>query len=179
MKAVGVFAVMAILMLWFRIQDTQAVQPAELQLAELQPETRERTMSEYEYTVLKYEVIDGDTVRCWLDLGFDISKKIDVRIEGVNTPEKRGHEKTAGIPVTEVVKKFLKDHGGEGDMRVISTEWGKYAGRCVGDIRIDGFITLSQFLRDTGICQVYGDPDFTEAELESIANTAQAYLEGE
>ena len=43
----------------------------------------------YEYNALIDRVVDGDTLKCTVDLGFSTWKKITVRMEGINTPESR------------------------------------------------------------------------------------------
>lgn len=44
----------------------------------------------YEYRVADVvEVIDGDTIDVRIDLGFDISLKKRVRLNGIDTPESR------------------------------------------------------------------------------------------
>lgn len=160
--------------------------------------------SSYTYRVLDYKVIDGDTIRCWVDLvstipdeivevdlGFDISaqlkvdsrltKEIDVRIEGINTPEKRGDEKIAGIPVTIVVKMILYNLDPLGGYRVRSNEWGKFAGRCIGDVISVSMSAksepirrpLSDMILDMELAKPYRDADgerttYTQEELIKI-----------
>jgi len=44
----------------------------------------------YEYRIAKIEqIIDGDTFDAYIDLGFDISLKKRVRLNGIDTPESR------------------------------------------------------------------------------------------
>jgi endonuclease YncB( thermonuclease family) len=41
------------------------------------------------YRVLSCEVLDGDTVRCVVDLGFSVTMTASMRLCGIDTPEKR------------------------------------------------------------------------------------------
>lgn len=42
----------------------------------------------YTYSAKVLKVIDGDTIDCEIQLGFDISHKIRFRLNGIDTPEK-------------------------------------------------------------------------------------------
>ena len=47
----------------------------------------------FQYYARGVEVIDGDTIDAEIDLGFDISHKIRIRLHGINTPETRTRNK--------------------------------------------------------------------------------------
>ena len=47
----------------------------------------------YEYNAVVDRVVDGDTIKCTIDLGFSTWKKVTVRMEGINTPESRTRDK--------------------------------------------------------------------------------------
>ena len=88
----------------------------------------------YEYKIKTIEhIVDGDTFDCTVDLGFNISHKIRVRMYGINTPESRTRdleEKAKGLEskkyFTEVITEWLDD-----DLFVKTKEKGKY-GRYLG-----------------------------------------------
>ena len=62
-----------------------------------------------EWVPIKLErVIDGDTFVVLVDLGFDTLARRTCRLEGVDAPEVRGHEKKEGLRVTKAVKEFLR-----------------------------------------------------------------------
>ena len=44
----------------------------------------------YEYGVKVLRVLDGDTIECEIDLGFNVKKTETLRLTGVDTPEKNG-----------------------------------------------------------------------------------------
>lgn len=181
--AIGVTLVWAVLFVFIfgPIVKDLSLKP-EPQVENQMEQKEERRMAPYNYNVLEYRVIDGDTVEAVLDLGFDIRKKISVRISGVNTPERRGSEKRAGIPVTLVVQHYLTDNQ---PLVVESHEWGKYAGRCLGDI-VDSQNRqgLAHFLIINGFGKLYANPDGTrttydEQELDHIRQLAYNYLIGD
>ena len=90
----------------------------------------------YEYSAKLIRVVDGDTIDCMIDLGFDIKVRKRVRLAGINAPESRTRdleEKKRGLAATERVIELL-DNGG--DEFIIRTEYdrsGKY-GRVIGNI---------------------------------------------
>lgn len=49
-------------------------------------------------------IVDGDTIYIVIDLGWSMTYKERARLEGVNTPEKRGDEREAGLWVADWVK---------------------------------------------------------------------------
>lgn len=59
----------------------------------------------YHYRASVVHVVDGDTIEVHIMLGFDVAFDLRVRLYGVNTPEKTGATKVAGLAAT----KFTKD----------------------------------------------------------------------
>ena len=65
----------------------------------------------YEYNAIVDRVVDGDTIKCTIDLGFSTWKKITVRMEGINTPESRTRdleEKKLGLAAKDRLKTILE-----------------------------------------------------------------------
>jgi micrococcal nuclease len=93
----------------------------------------------YNFRVIEINrVVDGDTIDCTIDLGFDLYKKERVRVAGVDTPEKRtkdAEEKALGYDATNWLKEKLEGAISGDDDLVIRTELvggvGKY-GRLLG-----------------------------------------------
>ena len=90
----------------------------------------------YEYEGIVEKVVDGDTIDCLLDLGFDTWKKVRVRFAGINAPESRTRdlvEKQKGLEA----KKWLIDTIQSNNNRVVvkSVGVGKY-GRCLGIVHL-------------------------------------------
>jgi len=89
----------------------------------------------YEYKVKSVDhIVDGDTLDVTVDLGFNISHKIRVRMYGINTPESRTRdleEKARGLEskkrLTEIVTSYME----EDTLFVKTKKKGKY-GRYLG-----------------------------------------------
>ena len=103
----------------------------------------------YEYACKVERVVDGDTVDCVMDLGFDILYKCRVRLFGIDTPESRTRnldEKARG----KMAGAFLKNKIDAGEKIVIQTKLkdsrGKF-GRVLGNIIVDG-ININQLMID-------------------------------
>ena len=63
----------------------------------------------YQYKVKLDRVIDGDTIDCMIDLGFDVSTKKRIRFLGINTPESRTRdleEKKRGLEAKARLKEI-------------------------------------------------------------------------
>ena len=110
----------------------------------------------YEYEAQLVRVIDGDTVDCILDLGFDIKYKCRIRLKGIDTPETRTRdleEKKRGFAAKERVQELLNDN----NTFVVKTELdkkGKY-GRILGTIILNNDETINQILLTEGHAEVY------------------------
>tara|TARA_R110001599_G_scaffold80502_1_gene217426 strand:+ start:562 stop:909 length:348 start_codon:yes stop_codon:yes gene_type:complete len=93
----------------------------------------------YEYKIKTIDhIVDGDTFDCTIDLGFNISHKIRVRMWGINTPESRTRdleEKARGLESKKRLMELLEE---KSDMLVLATkEKGKY-GRYLGIVYAGG-----------------------------------------
>ena len=115
----------------------------------------------YEYKVKTIDhIVDGDTFDCTLDLGFNISHKIRVRMYGINTPESRTRdleEKARGLASKKRLIEILEEN--EGDLILATKEKGKY-GRYLGIVlrkRKDDeeLLNINQRLIDEGFAVEY------------------------
>ena len=90
------------------------------------------------YTATVVRVVDGDTVEVEVALWPGLVQRISLRLEGVNTPEKRGAplcEKIAASQAEAFTRRFLR----LGQSVVVSgVRLGKYAGRVLGRLAVDG-----------------------------------------
>lgn len=101
------------------------------------------------YSAEVVKVIDGDTVKMQLGLGPGLTKTINIRLDGVNTPEKRTRdlcEKAAGIAATAFTEQWLANAT---TLSVSNVRNGKYAGRWLGSIAADG-VDLTTALIESG-----------------------------
>ena len=100
----------------------------------------------YEYNAVLDRVVDGDTIDVTIDLGFNVWKKIRVRMEGINTPESRTRdleEKKRGIAAKDRLIELL----GDGNFTLQSHGVGKY-GRCLGELFIEDMNINQQLITE-------------------------------
>ncbi|MHA2039470.1 MAG: thermonuclease family protein [Promethearchaeota archaeon] len=101
-------------------------------------------------------VYDGDTLTVSLDLGIEISKKIKVRLLGVDTPELRLEEREEGLKVRDYVRGLVLQK--EVLIKTYKDKTGKY-GRYLAEIFIeqeDGtYLNLSAHLLELGFAKPY------------------------
>jgi len=111
-------------------------------------------MFTYEAKVLR--VVDGDTIDALIDLGFDIHKKIRIRMVGINTPESRTRdleEKKRGLAAKARLKEILKEN--KNKFILESQGVGKY-GRCLGIIKIGDTIVNEQLIIEGHAVEYFG-----------------------
>ena len=89
----------------------------------------------YQYKVKLDRIIDGDTVDCYIDLGFDIQTKKRIRFAGINTPESRTRdleEKKRGLAAKARLTEILNSAS---EIHLDSHGVGKY-GRVLGQLHV-------------------------------------------
>ena len=89
----------------------------------------------YQYKIKLDRIIDGDTIDCYIDLGFDIQTKKRIRFAGINTPESRTRdleEKKRGLAAKARLKEILE---AAEEIHLDSHGLGKY-GRVIGQLHI-------------------------------------------
>lgn len=124
----------------------------------------------YEYKCGVTRIVDGDTVDCEIDLGFDIVYKSRVRLYGIDTPESRtkdSDEKARG----KLASDFLAQHILHADKLVIQTKLDKKGkfGRVLGVIVADG-VDLNQALIDNHLAVAYTGQSKDDVEAQHLAN---------
>jgi len=136
----------------------------------------------YNFRVMKINrVLDGDTIDCTIDLGFDLYKKERVRIAGVDTPEKRtrnAEEKVLGIDATNWLKDKLSGAISGDDDLIIRTELiggvGKY-GRLLGWCYVgDAEISLNEQMIEEGYAWSYSGGT-KKKDLEELREIRRQY----
>lgn len=89
----------------------------------------------YQATVVK--VLDGDTLKLDVAIWPGLTQRINLRLNGVDTPEKRGSppcEKELAKKATEFTRQFVS-----GSLVAVSNvSLGKYAGRALGSVSVEG-----------------------------------------
>lgn len=90
----------------------------------------------YQASVVR--VVDGDTVTLMVQIWPGLTQQINLRLDGINTPEKRKSplcEKAAAKRAAEFTERFLD---GQETVTVSGVRLGKYAGRVLGKIAVGG-----------------------------------------
>ena len=134
----------------------------------------------FTYPFTPTRVIDGDTVEGYADMGFYVKRLVSVRLIGVNTPEKRGREKAAGLVVRDFVNDWVIEN--KRNLELVSKEVDKF-GRVLGDLVVvsvesdtPGFkVTTTNSLSVTLLNKKIAKPykggkrvPFTQKELDAI-----------
>lgn len=105
----------------------------------------------YYYNSRVEKVIDGDTVRLDIDLGFTVHWKSNCRLYGVNTPELRSKDPQEKMKALEA-KQFLIDNLPD-EVVIHSRELDKY-GRPLVDIYVEGRLINDEII-EKGFSQNY------------------------
>lgn len=108
----------------------------------------------YEYRAKVVNVIDGDTLRVWVDLGFETFVNAKVRLLGINCPETRTKdlaEKELGFKAKDEVKRLLP----EGTPIIIKTQLDKtdsfsryLAIVYIGDLNLNDYLLKEGFAKE-------------------------------
>ena len=110
-----------------------------------------------EYQAELIKVLDGDTIDCWIDLGFNLKIKKRVRYMGIDTWESRTRdldEKKKGLAAKAFTKDLL-ENSDEGKFSIISYGKGKY-GRVLGELFVKGHEqSVNQLLIENGHAYEY------------------------
>jgi len=101
----------------------------------------------YPATVVK--LIDGDTMRLDIDLGFDVRYGSNCRVYGINAPELRTPQGKEALAFAATLVKA-------GDqVKVFSCGWDKYGGRFDGDVVLSEDRSFATLMLDAGHAVVY------------------------
>jgi micrococcal nuclease len=104
-------------------------------------------------------VVDGDTIDCDIDLGFDISINQRIRLAGIDTPESRTkdlYEKKLGLESKDFLKKKLSECKGNLVIKTEKIDSTEKYGRILGWLYEDGKeISFNQMMIDEGYAWSY------------------------
>jgi endonuclease YncB( thermonuclease family) len=95
----------------------------------------EQKFGPYDATLVK--VIDGDTLKLDVMIWPGLTQRINLRLNGVNTPESRSKkpcEKALAKKATEFTRRFVQ----RASLSISNVKNGKYAGRVLGSVTADG-----------------------------------------
>ena len=126
--------------------------------------------------LLEYNVIDGDTVKVSVDLGYNLFHRVSVRLQGIEAPSMTVPGEAAAA---EVVAAAVRDWLAKVDpanLRVESVKFGKYAKRIIGDMldlskpdQVEG--RLAVWLLREKLVKLYDGgtkPHWTDEELVAV-----------
>ena len=125
----------------------------------------------FEYNGTLVKVLDGDTIDCYIDLGFDLKIKKRIRYMGIDTWESRTRdldEKAKGLLAKARNKELLE----AGVFKIVSYGTGKF-GRVLGEFFVspdavgheisenvdrssDGLVSINDILINEGHAYEYG-----------------------
>ena len=127
-----------------------------------------------EYQCELIRVVDGDTIDCYIDLGFNLKVKKRVRYMGIDTWESRTRdkeEKVKGLAAKPRNKELLE----AGTFKIVSYGTGKF-GRVLGEVFVqtdDGLVSVNETLISEGHAYEYDGGKkkkfITEIETEKSA----------
>jgi micrococcal nuclease len=109
----------------------------------------------YEYKAKVLKVLDGDTVDCMVDLGFNVWMKQRVRLSEIDAPEVRTkdlNEKELGIKAKDRVVELLYNNNNE--FILISNSIDKY-GRCLGTLVLNDGKRVKDILLEENLVDIY------------------------
>jgi len=114
----------------------------------------------YVYKVKRLNlVVDGDTIECEIDLGFDISITQRIRLAGIDTPESKTkdlNEKKWGLEAKDFLKKKLSECKGNLVIKTEKINSKEKYGRILGWLFEDGKeISFNQIMIDEGYAWSY------------------------
>ncbi|MHA2020134.1 MAG: thermonuclease family protein [Candidatus Thorarchaeota archaeon] len=109
----------------------------------------------YIYTAKVISVYDGDTMTAEVDLGFNVTMKMKLRLAEIDTPELRGEEREQGLAARDYVRNLVLDK--EVIFESVKDKTGKY-GRYLAKIYVDtddGQLYLNDHLLQEGMAEKY------------------------
>jgi len=100
----------------------------------------------YTYNCKLLRVIDGDTVRAQIDLGFDVWVTKTIRLTGINAPESRTRDKIEKVKGLEAKARLIEllEHM---SFKIQSHGVGKF-GRCLGVLYVDDININEQLITE-------------------------------
>ena len=134
-------------------------------------------MHEYKARITK--IVDGDTIKCDIDLGFDIvMANQTIRLYGVDTPESRTSDKEEKY-YGNISKQFLKDYCPKGTWIILRTHLDKKGkfGRILGELIVND-TNLNKALIEENLAVEYFGQSKVDIEKEHLMNRVKLNNKG-
>ena len=113
-------------------------------------------MNLYHYKATVVSVYDGDTITVDIDLGFNATLRMAVRLARINAPEVRGEQRAAGLTAAEALRQWLP----VGEQVYLKTykdgreKYGRYLAEVLIDLnQSDGLTNINDWLVVNGYAQ--------------------------
>ncbi len=106
----------------------------------------------YMYKCKLIRIIDGDTLECNVDLGFNILRKSILRLQDIDAPELKTKdlvEKAHAMESTEALKNMILDENPEGVFYIHSKKIDSF-GRCLATVILKSGLEVNTELVDLG-----------------------------
>ena len=141
----------------------------------------------FNFPVMSFATYDGDQIRTTVDLGFNLSVIVGVRLADLELPKVLGrnrHEQEAGEAVAKVVDYWLREALVQGRLQLGSAALegnGGYGGPVTGDFYFFGSMAcLTDYLSEMGLARAYrgGEPhSWAPHETAHILDAATTLLD--
>lgn len=131
----------------------------------------------YDYKLKIERVVDGDTVDGIIDLGFNVSTSLRIRLAGIDAPESRTRnldEKRYGIEAKERLEEIVS---GDGELTIQSHGLGKY-GRVIGVLFMDDRSVNRQLIDEGYAIEYQGSKKIEVSELLEKLDNARSSKKG-
>lgn len=102
----------------------------------------------FQYSAKVYNVVDGDTVDCLVDLGFKVYSKQRIRLANINTPER-------GQPGYKEAKVRLEQLVLDKEIVLTTTKQSKW-GYFLGELVVNGFNANNMLLAEGLAVEYHG-----------------------
>ena len=134
-------------------------------------------MHEYKARITK--IVDGDTIKCDIDLGFSMFlSNQTIRLYGVDTPESRTSDKEEKY-YGNISKQFLKDYCPKGSYITLRTHLDKKGkfGRILGELIVND-TNLNKALIEENLAVEYFGQSKVDIEKEHLMNRVKLNNKG-
>ncbi len=134
-------------------------------------------MHEYKARITK--IVDGDTIKCDIDLGFSMFlSNQTIRLYGVDTPESRTSDKEEKY-YGNISKQFLKDYCPKGTWIILRTHLDKKGkfGRILGELIVND-TNLNKALIEENLAVEYFGQSKVDIEKEHLMNRVKLNNKG-
>jgi len=125
----------------------------------------------YEYRARVTRIVDGDTIKCDIDLGFDLFlSNQTVRLYGIDAPESRTRDQEEKF-YGNLAKQYLKDYCPKGSWITLKTHLDKKGkfGRILGELIVNR-VSINELMIQENYAVEYHGQSKLEIDKEHLIN---------